>query len=292
MIRLATIAMLVFSLAGPAHETAAQYSRKLPEVAEGIKVDQKTGDRLPLETPFVDDHGRNIRLGDLFDGKLPVVLSFNYSDCPKLCVVQLNNLAASLQTINLVPGKDFRIVSISIDPHEQVARLADTKRNYVVGYGKLDSADGWHFLKGSPESLKAATEAAGFHYKYVPEQRLYSHPSAFIFCTPEGVIARYLDGISGDLDNALAPAIVEASEGRVGSVIDKFLYFSGCYDFNPHTGGYTTSAMAIMRVGAIATAVVLMAGLFPYWFGRRSGPSLPPGKELKTANAGEPSAEN
>ena len=142
---------------------------------------------------------------------------------------RLNNLASALQTIDLVPGRDFRIVSVSLDPNEQIRKLADTKRNYVVAYGNMDSADGWHFLRGSRENIREVTEACGFKYKYVADQNIYSHPAAFIFCTPDGRIARYLDGLSGALDRTLKPALIEAGEGRVGSVVDRLMYFAGCY---------------------------------------------------------------
>ncbi len=265
-------------------DAVAQISRGLPKVAEGIGVDQRVGETLPLELDFDDDHNNQVFLNDLFDGRLPVLLSFNYSDCPQLCVVQLNNLASALQYIDLVPGRDFRIVSVSLDPNEQIKRLADTKRNYVVAYGNLESADGWHFLRGEPEKIRKLADACGFRYKYVPEQKIYSHPAAFIFCTPAGRIARYLDGLKGELEKTLEPALVEAGQGRVGSVIDKLMYFSGCYVFDPDKGVYTKSAMGLMRVAAFGTVLVLLASLVPYWIRRHPRTSAPTGDETPETN--------
>lgn len=271
--------LLLLLLSAPgvwAEPASAQVLRGLPKVAEGIGVDQKVGDELPLTLDFDDDRNNQVFLDDLFDGEKPVLLSFNYSDCPKLCVVQLNNLASALQGISLKPGKDFHIVSVSIDPNEQVAKLAQMKRNYVVSYGDLDSADGWHFLKGSRENIQQLAAACGFRYKYVPEQKIYSHPAAFIFCTPDGRIARYLDGLDGQLQASLQPALVEAGEGKVGSVLDKFMYFSGCYVFDPETGKYSKSALAIMRIGAVCTLLALAVGLTPFWFRRNAQSSKAP----------------
>jgi protein SCO1/2 len=263
------ILALVVALAVPAI-APAQTARGLPEVAEGIGVDQRVGESLPIDLEFNDDKGNQVYIADLFDGERPVLLSFNYSDCPQLCVVQLNNLASALQRIDLEPGKDFHIVSVSLDPNEPLKKLANTKRNYVVSYGKLESSDGWHFLRGSPENIRALADACGFRYKYVPSQKIYSHPAAFIFCTPNGRIARYLDGLSGELENTLEPALIEAGEGKVGSVIDRLMYFSGCYVFDPEHGVYTASAMGLMRIAAIGTVVALAIGLIPYWIRRQS----------------------
>ena len=118
----------------------------LPEVAQGIGVTQKLGEELPMHLEFEDDKNRFIQFGQLFAKKKPVLLSFNYSNCPKICVVQLQNLAGALSNMDLVPGRDFEIVSVSLDPTEQSQQLAETKAKYVAAYGNLDSANGWHLL--------------------------------------------------------------------------------------------------------------------------------------------------
>ncbi len=248
----------------------AQMTQGLPKVAEGIGVDQRVGESLPPGLDFDDDKNNQVFVDDLFDGKIPVLLSFNYSDCPQLCVVQLNNLASALQQIDMIPGRDFQIVSISLDPNEQVSKLADTKRNYVVAYGKTETEKGWHFLRGSRDNIEKMADACGFRYKYIPEQKIYSHPAAFIFCTPDGRIARYLDGLSGELGQMLKPALIEAGEGKIGTVVDKFMYFAGCYVFDPATGKYSKSAIAFMRIAAAGTVLVLVIGIVPYWIRRQT----------------------
>lgn len=248
----------------------AQVTQGLPKVAEGIGVDQRVGETLPLGLDFDDDKNNQVFVDDLFDGKIPVLLSFNYSDCPQLCVVQLNNLASALQQIDMIPGRDFQIVSISLDPNEQISKLADTKRNYVVAYGNTKTADGWHFLRGSRDNIVKMADACGFRYKYVPDQKIYSHPAAFIFCTPDGRIARYLDGLSGELEQMLKPALMEAGEGKIGTVVDKFMYFAGCYVFDSATGKYSQKAIGLMRIAAAGTVLVLLVGIAPYWIRRKS----------------------
>lgn len=246
-----------------------EWPERMPEVAKGIKVDQKMGARLPMDLAFDDDHNNHIRIRDLFDGKKPVLLSFNYSNCPRLCIVQLNNLVAALNKINLLPGKDFTIVSVTLDPNEQIDKLHETKMKYLASYGKMETEGGWRFLRGDGQTIRKLADACGFQYKYIPDQRIYSHPSAFIFCSPDGQICRYLDGLDGELNTSLKPALMEAAEGKIGSLADKVLYFAGCYVFDPTTGKYSFAALSLMRVGGILTVVLILISVIPYWIGKR-----------------------
>lgn len=271
-------ALIGFVFSPISNPICAQVTQGKPEVAKGIGVEQKLGADLPMHVEFEDDKNRFIQFGHLFKGNHPVLLSFNYSDCPQLCNVQLNNLVTALHNIELVPGKDFEIVSISIDPNEQTRKLANTKQNYVVSYGKMDSADGWHFLRGSKKNIKVMADACGFQYKYLPQTKQYSHPAAFIFCTSDGRIARYLDGLDGTLETSLQPALIEAGRGKIGSLADKVKYFAGCYYFDPTTGKYSTSAIGLLRIAGLATIVGLVVGIAPYWLRRRLSSD---GKEVR-----------
>jgi protein SCO1/2 len=248
--------------------------RDKPIEAQGIGVDQQIGKTVPLELNFYDEQNRFVALGDYFDGRRPVVVSFNYSSCPQLCVVQLNGLVSAMFEMDLVPGRDFQIVSISFDPRDKPAVAYETKAKYLSAYGRLETADGWHFLVGNEAAIKSAADRFGIRYKYIAEQDSFSHPAAFIFCSPQGQIIRYLDGLDGELRAKLKPALIEAGEGRIGSWFDKGLYFSSCYVYDPVSGKYTLVARRIMMWSSGLTVVLLLVGLAPYWFWRRK--SLPP----------------
>ena len=257
---------LAFALAALASTAWAQVAQKeLPKIAQGIGVTEQLGQDLPLHLDFEDDKNRAVQFGELFKDNKPVLLSFNYSDCPKLCVVQLNNLAGELQHIDLVPGEDFHIVSVSLDPNEQATQLAATKLKYVTAYGDMDTLDGWHFLRGTKTNIGDLAEACGFQYKYDVKTRIYSHPAAFIFCTADGRISRYLNGLDGQLGKSLKPALVEAGKGRIGSLSDRVKYFAGCYIFDPTTGKYSLSAIKAMRLAGFFTILCLVVGITPYF---------------------------
>ncbi len=247
----------------------AQVLREKPDVAKEIRVDQKIGETVPLAAKFHDDQNNYVALGDLFDGERPVVISFNFSNCPRLCIVQFNNLVAALIPLDLLPGRDFQIVSISLDPRDKPSNASETKLKYLASYGKMDTKNGWHFLVGNQATIEQVADACGIRYEYIPEQDSFSHPSAFIFCSPQGQIIRYLNGLEGNLASTLRPAIVEAGEGRVGGVIDRMMYFASCYEYDPTSGKYTLVARKIMRWAATLTIVGLLIGLVPFWFGRR-----------------------
>lgn len=247
----------------------AQMQREKPEPAQGIGVDQKLGQTVPLKAKFHDDENNYVALGDFFDGERPVILSFNYSDCPQMCIVQFNRLVAGLIAMDLKPEQDFQIVSISIDWREKPGRAKETKAKYLASYGQLATAQGWHFLVGNEATIRAATEACGIRFRYIPEQDSFSHPAAFIFCSPQGQIVRYLDGLDGELEKKIRPALIEAGEGRVGNILDRAMYFTSCYEYDPVSGKYSFVARRIMMWGSVLTIICLLIGLVPYWIGRR-----------------------
>jgi len=240
---------------------------RLPEIAKDIGVDSKLGDIIDFDVPFHDEENRFVRIGQYFKDK-PVVLSFNYSNCPKLCSVQLENMVNTLVQTKFKVGKDFEMISISIDPLEQVSRAKQAKEKYSRMYNDGESVDGFHFLTGDAQEIKYMTELCGFRYKYVPRQKLYSHSPVFILISPKGKIARYIHGLDYD-PVTIERALVETAEGKIGSPINHLAWALGCYLFDESTGKYTFQAMAIMRIGAFLTMAALVVGLVPYWFFRK-----------------------
>ncbi len=242
--------------------------RKLPVEAQDIGVDAKLGAMIDGNLTFSDSQNQLVRIADLFDGTRPVMLSFNYSDCPKLCSVQLENMTMALRDVDFEIGKDFDFVSVSIDPNEQTFRARESKEKYLHLYNRPDSSLGWHFLTGEVKNIANLTKQCGFRYKYVREQKLYSHPPVFILISPQGKIVRYIHGLNYDPDT-IRLALIESAAGKIGSPINILSYGLGCFTFNESTGKYTFQAIAIMRIGGVVTIVALLFGLAPYWFYRR-----------------------
>src|SRR5690606_24808237 len=111
----------------PAEGAASHAGQRLPKRLVGVEVDEKLGESLSLNLGFKDSRGRDVMLRDYFDGRLPVILTLNYSDCPMLCSLILNGLVKSLKQVDLVLGKDYRIVTVSINPNEKPGRARATQ---------------------------------------------------------------------------------------------------------------------------------------------------------------------
>ena len=226
----------------------------LPAPLREIGFDQNLERPLPLDTPFYDEQGRTVRLGDYF-GRRPVVLAFVYYDCPMLCTLVLNAMASSLDVLSLQPGSDFEIVTISFDPREKPALAAAKKATYLQRYHRPGAGAAWHFLTGDQPSIERAAKAAGFRYVWDERLKQYAHPTGLIIVTPDGRVSRYLFGIEyGPRDLRLA--IVDASAGKVGSKVDAFLLY--CYHYDPMTGRYGLVIMRVMRIAGAATVLALL----------------------------------
>jgi protein SCO1 len=230
-------------------------SSQLPRALREIGFDQNLGQQVPLDTVFTDESGRAVKLGDYF-GTRPVVMVFAYYDCPMLCTMVINSLASALDVLSLEPGKDFEIVTVSFDPRDTPASASTKKAAYIMRYKKPNASASWHFLTGKQASIDRLTKAAGFRYAWDADTKQFAHPTGVIVLTPDGRLARYLFGIEyGPRD--LRYAIVEASDGKVGSPVDSLLLY--CYHYDPATGRYGFAIMRAIRIAGAATVLALGA---------------------------------
>ena len=230
-------------------------SSTMPAPLREIGFDQNLDKHVPLDTPFTDESGHAVKLGDYFCTR-PVVMVFAYYDCPMLCTMVINGLASALDVLSLEPGKDFEIVTVSFDPRDTPATATAKKAAYIARYKKPGAAAAWHFLTGDQPSIDRLTKAAGFRYVWDKETKQFAHPTGVIVLTPDGRLARYLFGIEyGPRD--LRYAIVEASNGKVGSAVDSLLLY--CYHYDPTTGRYGVAIMRVIRAAAFATVLALGA---------------------------------
>src|SRR5579871_473957 len=235
---------------------AQQYG--LPAMVRGVGIDQNLNAQLPLELTFKDETGQIVRLGQYFRQK-PVILAFVYYECPMLCNMVLNGLTHSMEKSTLALGKDFEVVTVSINPQEYWKLAAAKKLNYIEKYQGTGSPDGWHFLTGQEENIKKLADAAGFHYKYEPISKQFAHASGIMIATPDGRIARYFYGIEYN-PRDLRLGLVEASQRKIGSPVDAIMLF--CFHYDPTTGKYGFVIMNVIRTLGSATVIGLGAMLF------------------------------
>jgi protein SCO1/2 len=188
----------------------------------------------------------------------------------------LSAITSTLGVLTLDPGRDFDVVLVSFDPREQPPLAAAKKAEYLARYKRPGTEHGWHFLTGEEPAIKRVTAAAGFRYAWDADTKQFAHPTGIIVVTPDGRIVRYLFGIEyGPRD--LRFALLEATQGKVGSVVDSLLLF--CYHYDPMTGRYGFVIMRALRIAATAT-VLLLATFIVVMLRReraRSRPEVPPG---------------
>ncbi|MCP3962775.1 MAG: SCO family protein [bacterium] len=289
--------LLLFLLALPAWgEGGLVDPQAMPGPLKEVGFDQHLGETLPLDLRFVDERGREVTLGDYF-GEKPVVLVFVYYDCPMLCPMVLNGVAKTLNVLQFRVGEEFDVVAVSIDPRETPEMALESKRATVKRYGREETAPGWHFLLGTEESVARLTKAAGFRFAYVPENDVtpeggkgdvalegrkgyqYAHASGMIVASPEGTLSQYFYGLD------FAPkhvrlALVEASENRIGSVVDQILLY--CFRYDPELGKYTAVITRILRLAGVVFLIALGIFFFVMW--RRERLALHPSSTLGAAS--------
>ena len=229
-----------------------------PGILGRIGIDQRLNHHVPLDLPFVDENGRDVRLGDYF-GKRPVLLAMVYYECPMLCTQVLNGVTGALKTLTFDVGKEFDVVAVSINPKEGPGLAAQKKASYLERYGRPQTAPGWHFLTGREENIKKLAAAVGFRYEYDPEIQQFAHGAGIEVLTPKGVIARYFYGIEYS-PRDLRLGIIEAADEKIGSPIDTALLL--CFHYDPTTGKYGPTVLTLVRMGAVLTVAAFGAFLF------------------------------
>ena len=243
---------LALSAPAVAHTGNEPYTKDEAFLKE-IAFDQKLGAQLPLDLPFTDDTGKAVRLGDYF-GQKPVLMLITYFNCTMLCPLLLDGLVRALRPISFDIGKQFTVLTVSINPRETPAIAASRKELYVQRYGRPGADRGWHFLTGKADAVAALTQAIGFRFVYDKKKDEYAHASGIVIFTPEGKAARYLYGVEfSPRDTRLA--LIEAASGAIGTPVDQLLLY--CYHYDPLTGKYGVIIMNVLRLAGSATAVAL-----------------------------------
>jgi protein SCO1/2 len=232
-----------------------------PKELEGIDVLEKLDNSLPLEARFLDDSGRAVTLGQYFTGKKPVLLQIGYNKCPMLCNLVLNGAFDGLKGVDWNPGKEYEVISVSVDPTEAPALAKAKKESYLAEFERPGAGIGVHFLTGDELMSKAVADSVGFQFRR-QENGDYSHAAVLILVKPDGKVSRYMYGTKFEPKD-LRFALLEASEGRIGSTLDKFILW--CHMYDPSARGYVLQARRVMSLGGAVTLVVLAAGLGLFW---------------------------
>jgi len=249
--------------------------KKVPEELAGVGVKEHLGGVISLtEIQVIDSQlGEKRALSSYFSSGKPVLVNLVYFECPMLCTMVLNGVNEGLKKLAWSVGKEFDVVTISINPNDTPAMARAKKENYLKDYAKaghdLEQArSGWSFLTAEETQVRRLASELGFEYKYDEIQKQYAHSAVTFVLTPKGVVSRYLYGITYEPKN-LKLALLEASQGKIGSVFDRLLMF--CYHYEPLARGYSLQAMKVMQLGAMVTMAIMGGYLMVFWTRQRKG---------------------
>lgn len=246
-----------------------------PPELEGVGVEEKLGQKIDLDLTFIAEDGYPHKLSEYFSKGRPVILNLVYYSCPMLCNLVLNGQVDVLRQLPWTPGKEFEVLTISIDPTENFGLARNKKAAYLASYDR--EAPGWHFLTDNEGNVRKLAEQVGFRYKFDQKIGQYAHAAAIFVLTPQGMVSRYLYGVKfKSLDLRLA--LTEAAEEKFG-ITDKLILY--CFHYDPESRSYIPLARNIMRGGGALMVLGFGFVLFRLW--RRDRKTYGAGHSMVTA---------
>ena len=219
---------------------------------QGLEVDEKVGRTIDLNLTFRDESGAVLPLSSFFKKGRPVLLDLVYYRCPRLCNLMLNGQVLALRDLPFQAGKDYELVTVSIDPKETPALATEKKAAYANTYQRPTA--GWHFLTDTENHSKPLADLVGFKYRFDPKADQYVHPATFMVLTADGKVSRYLYGTRFKTFD-MRMAITEAARGETRFSVEKLLAI--CYQFDPNAKSYVVAATRLMQ-GAAGVMLALL----------------------------------
>lgn len=266
---LVIVAAMAVLIAGP---SAARAQEHVPLPLKEVGIEDRPGAEIPLDVPFLNQDGRKVTLGDyLADGK-PLVLVPAYFECPMLCSLVLNGLQKGLSQLAWTAGKEFNVVTLSFDPRDTSEIAAKKRAGYLEAYGRQVGEKGWDFLVGEESDIRRVTDTIGFTYRWEEKQQEYAHASGAFIITPDGRLSRTLYGINFP-QRDMRLALSEASQGNLGSSVERVLLF--CFHYDPSAYGYVLATKRLMSAAGVVTIVVLGLFLLRHWRSESRRPRRP-----------------
>ena len=243
-----------WSQAAPKLQPGESVPNVKPSILDQVGLDQRLNQQVPLDLAFNDETGRAVQLQQYF-GQKPVILMLVYYQCPMLCTQVLNGFTGAMLGIRRFDiGREFNVITVSIDPRDKPQDAVAAKERYLKRYRRAGAEEGWHFLTGKKDQIDALAQAVGFRYAWDPEIQQYAHASGIMLLTPQGRVAQYYYGIEYS-PRDIQLGLIEASKGKIGNVVDQVLLY--CYHYDPRTGKYTAVVTKILQLAGVATIAIL-----------------------------------
>ena len=233
---------LTLMAAGAAVASGHTTLRAPGDLLTRVGFDQKLGGQVPLDLAFYDARGVTRSLGALLNSRATVLVP-GYYGCANLCGAVRAGLAHAVEKSGFVPGQQFNVVLVSIDPHETPADARRAQDQDALAHPAAGVAS-WYYLTGAPTARQALSQAIGFRYFFDQRNGQYDHAAGIVLLSPQGGITQYLFGVQF-APQTLHLALVNASRGRIGTIVDRFVLL--CCDYDPSTGRYSVLISRVMQ---------------------------------------------
>jgi len=248
-------------------------------------ITEQLGGQVPLDVTLRDENEKPITFGEAMAGRATILVPVYYR-CPMLCTKVLNGLLEALRKMppNFNAGEQFQVVAVSMDPLEHGNLAKDKKNAYLngdpktgqLGYGRPGGEAGWRFLTGTKENVNALLDSVGYRFEFDKMLKEYNHPSGIIILSPQGKVTRYFYGIGYDGDFEIAGekvnldgkltqptttlrlSLMEAAEGKGGSLLDKITLL--CYRYDALHQGYSLNVLRAVQIGGVITLLLVATG--------------------------------
>jgi len=229
-----------------------------------VDVVEKLGERVS-DAAFMDSTGNRVRLLEVAARGRPVVLTLIYFDCPMLCSLVQKGIIKSLNETGLRLAEDYYGLTVSFSPKDTIPEARLRQGGYLQ---TLQNAPGarpvdWPYLTGGPDAIRSLADSVGFHYRWDAEAQVFEHPAVSMVLGPDGKISRYLYGVEFS-PRDLKLAILEASQGRVGTTLDRAIL--RCFKYDPASRKYHFYVIGALRLGAGAFGAALIVLLGVLWW--------------------------
>lgn len=256
-------------LAGAWSAAYAQAGNTAGVLPRDFGFQQKLGSQLPLDTPFLDETGKAVKLGDYFKRK-PVLLAMVFYHCNGSCLLVRDGVIKTLNAQkSLQVGNDFEVVVLSVHPKETPELAKAKKAEWSGEYRYKSTEDGWHFLTGKWDDIRRVTDSVGFNFTYDEKTGRIAHAAGIVILTPDGKASEYLLGVTYP-QLEVQNAIRRAQEYAIGPRTEEVLW--GCLQVDPKSGAMRIKVERTLQVAGTATALAVLIAVLTMSFKYRQKP--------------------
>ena len=218
-----------------------------------VGFDEKQGQYAALDVKLVNEAGDTVLLKDVLTK--PSILNLVYFRCPGTCSPLMFGVSKFIDDVDLKPGTDYQVLTISFDYTESIDLGIKKKSNYISTMKNKDLGKDWQFFVSDSLNIAKLTHSVGFNYKLINNE--FVHPTGLIALASDGKITRYLRGIEF-LPFEIKITMVEAANGKIGPSINRLL--AVCYSYDQKGNQF------VFNVTKVSAIVIIFIGIVIFLF--------------------------